>query len=52
MSTVPKKRGRPPEAKRQRINLYVKPEIITRIDDQIDRKRPSRGKVVESKFED
>lgn len=54
MSTVRKnntKVGRPPEEPRVRMTLLVKPVVRKKIVSQMDAVRNSRGKVVESKFE-
>jgi len=53
MSTVPPKRGRPPETPRVRATIHLKKAVLVKIDAQkkLEGGKSSRGKVVESKFE-
>lgn len=48
---MPKKRGRPKGEKRVKADFYIKPVVLTAIDAEAVASKSSRGKVVESKFE-
>ncbi len=51
ISRVPRKRGRPKGEKRVKADFYIKPVVLTLIDEAAKAGNSSRGKVVEAKFQ-